>query len=135
MIARVAAGLLVLLSSVVQTMAQSLPAPSTWQNQRGSILTISTIDGSGQFAGKYENRAAGFPCQDTYDMEGAVTGSQVSFVVVWKNANPKNNCNSVTAWRGTLAGNKLSTSWQLAYGNPKSGKIEIKQGRDYFTKQ
>jgi hypothetical protein len=134
MIARTAMGLLVMLASAVQSTAQSLPSPSTWQNRRGSILTVSAINGGGQFSGKYENRAAGYPCQDTYDMHGSIAGSQVTFVVLWKNDKP-GGCDSVTAWRGTVTGNKLSTSWQLGYGNPGTGKIEIKRDRDYFTKQ
>ncbi len=35
--------------------AQTLPAPSTWKNARGSVLTISGVDSEGKVTGTFVN--------------------------------------------------------------------------------
>jgi hypothetical protein len=125
---------LVLIIGTASASGQSLPAPSTWKNQRGSILTITTMDGSGNFVGSYDNEAPGYPCHDTFDMKGKASGTAVTFAVVWKNSRGS-DCGSVTAWRGRIIGSVISTRWKLAYGNPTTGQVQLKTGRDSFSKQ
>jgi hypothetical protein len=112
-----------------------LPAPSTWKNQRGSILTIDSIDAFGKFKGTYENKAQGYPCQNTYDMNGVVKRSRLGFVVVWKGDGGKEDCRSLTVWRGSIRGNTISTRWTIAYGNADKEKVELTHGQDAFQKQ
>ena len=138
--AALALALVFLIAGAATAFAQNLTAPSTWKNQRGSIMTISSIAGDGTFKGSYENKAAGYPCQSTYDMNGTVKRHKVSFVVVWKNKQDSDttnqlDCRSLTVWTGHLSGNQISTHWSLAYGNAATGKIDISRGRDMFTKQ
>jgi hypothetical protein len=59
------------------------------------------------------------------------TGSRVRFAVTWKNAT--RNCNSITAWRGTLSGNALRTRWSLSYVDAQ-GQLRTLVGRDTFRK-
>jgi Avidin family len=119
--------------------AQNLPTPSTWVNARGSILTVSSMDGSGKFAGTYVNKASGFGCQNSpYPLSGTNTGNSVNFVVTWNNEstwNQQSNCLSVTAWQGTLAGTTITAQWQLARGNPQTGQLQTLTGQDTFTQQ
>ena len=53
-----------------------IPTNSTWENQRGSTLQITSIDPTtGALRGTYINPAAGFACQGTpYDVIGWVDG-------------------------------------------------------------
>jgi len=119
--------------------AQSLPVPSTWVNQRGSTLAITTMDASGSFTGTYVNRAPGFGCQNSpYPLAGTNAGDSVNFVVTWNNQSAwdkPSNCLSVSAWQGSLRGNAISTRWQLARGNPQTGEIQTSSGEDTFTRQ
>ena len=113
--------------------AQPLPVPSSWQNQRGSTLSISSIDSFGNFRGTYINRASGFGCQNSpYPVVGYTSGSTVNFVVTWNNN--VMNCLSVTAWNGAINGATLTTYWQLGAGNPNNGQVSISYGQDYFQR-
>ena len=116
-----------------QAVGQSLPAPSTWKNQRGSEMKIVSAEAGGKFKGQYVNNAAGFGCQGVpYDLEGQVSGRRISFFVVW--ANPTKSCNSLTSWRGTLSADNISTRWELAYIDRSSGRVKILRGSDRFEK-
>jgi len=134
-----ALSLVVLGLAIAGASAQGLPVPSTWVNQRGSTLTVSTMDGAGNFTGTYVNRAPGFSCQNSpYPLAGTSKGNNVNFVVTWNNQpmwDKPSNCLSVTAWQGTLSGNTISTQWQLARGNPETGQVQLSGGQDTFTKQ
>src|ERR1044071_108294 len=117
--------------TVGQAAAQSFPIPSTWTNQRGSQLVVWS-GGGGSFSGQYINNAAGFSCQGPFDMSGVSSGSVVTFVVTWKSKTQ--NCNSVTVWRGTVAGTVLKTQWQLGFADAPSGTIKISKGADTFSR-
>jgi hypothetical protein len=110
----------VLLASQTFAAADPLPAPSFWQNQRGSTLQIFS---AGQVSGIFVNNAAGFQCKGIpYPVTGTSTASAVVFTVVFA------QCNSQTTWRGTVRGNTMPTSWVLTY---PGGKM---RGKDLFTR-
>ncbi len=109
--------------------AQSIPAGSVWQNQRGSLFQINTVSANGLLTGFYVNKAAGYQCQNYgYPMTGWVVGTSVSFSVNWNNGVV--NCNSTTGWTGYVSGNTLVTKWNLS----ASGSTTILSGADTFTR-
>jgi hypothetical protein len=111
---------IVLLASQVLAAADPLPAPSFWQNQRGSTLEIFS---AGNISGIFINRAPGFQCQNIpYPVTGTSTSSTVVFTVNFF------QCNSQTTWRGTVRGNKMPTRWVLTY---PGGTMH---GTDLFTR-
>ncbi|HEV1999332.1 MAG TPA: avidin/streptavidin family protein [Xanthobacteraceae bacterium] len=119
------------LAACTAAAAQGLPASSTWKNERGSELTVTTVDATGKFSGTYVNRAAGFGCQDEpFDVSGHAWSRRVVFSVVWKNANQ--DCRSITTWAGFVRKAALSTTWQLARVDPKTGRIKVRWGRARF---
>jgi Avidin family len=96
--------------------AQGLPAPSVWQNQRGSFLFIQTADPVAGLTGWYINEAQGFQCQGVpYQVVGQVTPG-IQFTVNFA------QCNTVTVWNGQLNGPVLNTTWVLNYpGGTQTG--------------
>lgn len=108
--------------------AQTVSAPSSWTNQRGSVLTILFIDSAGNFQGSYVNNAAGTQCKGfPYGAQGNVRGAQVKFVVTFT------PCNTVTVWKGWTSGAVLNTHFEAAY--PNNGRVEIWRGSDNFIRQ
>ena len=113
-------------------LAQGMPVPSTWQNQRNSILTVTSAGPNGQFSGRFVNNAPDFPqCRgQPYAMNGQPIsgGGMIMFVVTFP------PCNSVTAWRAVfVSANQMETIWQLAYPNP-TGTLTIQKGADAFRR-
>jgi hypothetical protein len=82
----------------------------------------------GSFFGNFTNNAQGFQCRDTYAMSGRTTGSQVVFVVDFKNF--RSDCKTVTTWRGNLSGNAIPTRWVLVYSG--GSRPQIFRGSDRF---
>lgn len=113
--------------------AQSIPAPSTWKNQRGSEMTIKSVDPANVFTGEFVNNAPDFECRGTpgFDVKGSLINGRLVFAVVWKNAT--RNCNSITAWRGRLQGNTMNTTWILVYAD-RNGRVQTRTGRDTFQR-
>jgi Avidin family len=110
----------VLLASQTLAAADPLPAPSFWQNQRGSTLEIFS---AGNVSGVFINRASGFQCQNIpYPVTGTSTASTVVFTVNFV------QCNSQTTWRGSVRGIKMFTQWVLTY---PGGKM---RGKDRFMR-
>src|SRR3954464_13847133 len=96
--------------------AQSLPAPSTWMDDKGSVLTISQLDGTtGEFTGNFINNAPDTACKGApgYDISGTEKGDETSFFVTFKNQT--DDCHTITLWSGKVAGDTLSTTWELIY--------------------
>jgi Avidin family len=109
--------------------AQGLPALSTWKNQRGSVLTVVSVDSTGAIHGLYTNNAPGTQCLGVpFGVDGKVVGNAVAFAV---NFVP---CNTVTVWRGVLTGTTLDTRFEAAYPG-SGGHVEIWRGKDTFTRQ
>jgi hypothetical protein len=113
---RIVTALLFLVATTVGTLAQSLPVPSFWQNQRGSYMKLYSMDAQGHFIGVYMNNAEGFKCRYSpfnppYQVTGKAHGAKVRFTVVWDNG--VQNCNSTTVWHGLLNGKTLATVWIL----------------------
>jgi hypothetical protein len=133
MLFRFLPGTLLVIITVAGANAQNLQVPSTWINQQNSVLVITSIDSKGHFRETYENRNVGSPCEDLFDMKGAVVGNQVNFVVVWKNATVE--CGSVTAWKGMLPSTQIRSDWELAHGNEDTGLIVTQTGSDTFVRQ
>ncbi len=109
--------------------AQTLPAPSTWKNARGSVLTISGVDSEGKVTGTFVNNAPGTQCIGRpYEATGKVSAGRVRLAVVFT------ECRTVTVWRGRVAGTQFPTRFEAAYPT-QNGRIEIWRGRDNFVKQ
>jgi hypothetical protein len=135
MVAMARPALLALLAFALTTAAataQDVRAGSSWKNRRGSVLTIATIDARGTFKGTFENKAAGFGCQDKFDAAGTVVKTQVVFQVTFKN--DKQDCHMVTIWRGSVKGSRLSLRWDLAHANAKTGRLRFYRGIDIFNR-
>jgi hypothetical protein len=115
--------------------AQTIPANSIWENQRGSMLKITSIDGTtGALVGEYVNQAAGFACKGTpYPVTGWVEGEKIGFSVRWKNATA--DCKSITSWTGYLEKGLLVTDWDLAYTDSSLGHATNMRGSDIFHKK
>jgi hypothetical protein len=116
------------LSSVA--LAQGLPAPSIWTNQRSSVLSITSVDAGGKITGTFVNNAAGTDCvgKPEHDVAGKLSGSSVVLVVTFT------KCNTVTVWRGKISGSKISAPFEAAYPDA-TGRLKIWKGTDTFTKQ
>jgi hypothetical protein len=108
-------------------------APSTWVNDKGSVMSIQTLDtSSSKFAGTYVNKATGFYCQgQPYEMEGSFKANKVDFYVNWKSGTAP-NCKTITIWNGRIAGNKITTRWKLYYVGTDWSFHKL-TGRDVFT--
>mgnify|MGYP006099868329 CR=1 FL=1 len=110
--------------------AHSIPTPSAWDNQSGSILTINSISSTGLITGTYTNSASGYGCQNiAYPVTGWAYGTAISFNAIWQNASE--SCNSITAWTGFLYQEKISTLWSLTI-NGSSSTAQIIRGNDTF---
>jgi hypothetical protein len=130
---RIVAALIFVIVTSSVALADGLPIPSYWLNQRGSEMKLFSSDAQGNFGGVFINHAAGFACQNTpYDLGGHIWGDRVKFVVVWKNFAA--DCHSKTIWRGWLIGNTLHTRWVLISDNP-DGTITKLHGFDVFQLQ
>ncbi|WP_333923329.1 avidin/streptavidin family protein [Bradyrhizobium sp. CCBAU 21362] len=123
-------GLLLLVQSLLfsaEAMAQGLPAPSYWKNERGSELYIWSAN-SGTIQGIFTNHAQGFACQGIpYPASGSLSPTGLYFVVTFS------QCNSFTRWVGKIKGSQIPTSWTLLYVD-KKGKLSRLKGADIFTR-
>lgn len=131
----VALALMVAILSLSQAKAQSISAPSTWVNQRGSVLKIDAYDAAKRtITGSYYNHAPGFKCQGEppFPLAGNVRGNRIRFSVAWKDAT--RDCNSRTDWRGVFNDRLITTKWLLYYTDASTGKPAIMRGRDQFSR-
>jgi hypothetical protein len=127
---------LILVSVTGVAAAQNtISAPSTWVNQNGSVLTIDSIDGDGSFKGHFVNKKQGTYCLNvSYLAEGKVKDGAIWFAVTFADAvDYKNDCYTVTQWRGAASEKAFDTTWSLAYAG-SSGLIVI-GGSDKFDLQ
>ncbi|WP_456640504.1 avidin/streptavidin family protein [Bradyrhizobium sp. USDA 10063] len=125
-----------LLFAVVSLPAHAqLSAPSIWVNQRGSVLSIQTLDAlTGNFTGTYVNNAAGFSCRgQPYAMAGKVATSKIDFYVNWTSPTAP-NCRTITIWNGRIAGDTIPTRWKLYYVG-SDWNFHRMIGGDLFTKR
>jgi hypothetical protein len=125
-----------LAAGTVNALAQNpVAAPSTWKNQRGSILTIQTIAGNGEFQGTFVNKAQNTVClDDTYLVEGVINADKIHFEVAFADRQDSSkNCLTVTEWRGTVSANTMDTTFSLAYPGPDG--LTLIGGCDKFDLQ
>ena len=100
--------------------ADLLPAPSTWQNQRGSTLQITSVNG-GVVRGFFTNQAPGYKCQGIrYPANGTTSMTTTTFRVNFT------ACQTVTTWLGTVAWYGFPTTWLLRHGG------QTQTGADFF---
>lgn len=129
MFRRIALASLLSLTSAASVVAQSIPTPSTWVNQRNSVLTIDSIDDKGKIIGKFVNNAPDTECKGaSFDLSGKQKGGSIIVAVVFT------PCKTVTVWKGKITGSTFKTRFRAAYPNDK-GEIVIWRGTDVFTKQ
>jgi hypothetical protein len=117
-------------SSSIQAGAPA--ANTTWKNQRGSILQITSVDATGVITGKYTNNADGYQCKGVpYDIVGHDLTTGFFFGVSFPLP-----CNTIVSWRaGALQGNMFTSTWALSTIDPDTGVIETVSGGDTFTQQ
>ncbi|MDD1522402.1 MULTISPECIES: avidin/streptavidin family protein [Bradyrhizobium] len=96
--------------------SRAVASPSKWVNQRGSLLSIQTLDAStGNFAGTYVNNATEVSCQgQPYLVAGVVTANRIAFYVNWT-APAAPNCATITIWNGRVADKNIPTAGTLFY--------------------
>jgi hypothetical protein len=105
--------------------------PSSWVNQDGSTLSITSVDSTGQITGIYINGAAGYNCQNiVYPVTGWIYGTAITFDTKWESS--IESCNSITSWAGFLYQGEISTFWNLTL-NGSTSTSQIIQGKDTFT--
>ena len=124
-----------LVAMLVPALAYAQVAPgSAWENNRGSILTITNVDADGRFEGEYVNNAAGFGCQGSpYPVVGWINDNSIGWAVNWKNTSE--DCKSVTSWGGAiLSPTLIETIWSLGYTSTNHGP-RVMTGSDYFSKK
>ncbi|WP_240543286.1 avidin/streptavidin family protein [Bradyrhizobium canariense] len=110
-----------------EVLAQGLPAPSYWKNERGSELFIWSAS-SGTIQGTFTNHAQGFACQGIpYPASGAVGPTGLYFVVTFA------QCNSFTRWVAKPNGSQMAASWTLFYVDTH-GKPSKLKGADIFKR-
>lgn len=125
---RICFGAFLTLALTATAWAQSLPAGSVWQNQRGSEMTVTESDTAG-FKGTFVNNADGFECKGApMPMSGKALSKGLFFTVTFA------PCATISVWHGKLNGDNLPTRWQLEYVNPKDGSFATMRGRDYFKR-
>jgi hypothetical protein len=109
-------------------LADTLPAPSSWKNQRGSVLNITSVDASGSIQGDFTNNADGFDCKGiSYPVSGKTGSRGLWFVVTFA------KCDSFTIWRGHVKGSQMSTKWTLFYVTDKGLPAKL-SGSDTYNK-
>lgn len=92
-------GVLIFIAGGSLAWAQNLPAPSTWVNQRNSVLSITSVDSDMKIHGNYINNATGTECIGTpFDVSGKINRNSVRFAVNFT------GCDTVTVWRGRIIG-------------------------------
>ena len=110
----------------------SIPAPSIWENQGGSTLTIDFISNTGLITGTYINRESDYACRNIpYPVTGWAYGTAISFATIWKSTLA--SCNSITAWTGFLYKGQISSLWSLTI-NGTSSASQIIRGNDTFER-
>jgi hypothetical protein len=126
--------LMIIAISTTQVWAEDLPVPSSWKNQRGSIVTFASKTATGELTGTFKNQFSQFPqCLDTFDLAGTTSGDQVKFVSTMKNQAV--DCHDLVAWTGTLSNDTLKTAVELAEANPATGTIAKFSSQDVFARQ
>ena len=118
---RLPLSLIVLVGLHATALADPLPAPSFWQNNRGSQLQIVSVNANGVVRGFFTNYAEGYHCKGIrYPAIGrtspAVTIFTVNFV----------KCRSVTTWTGTVQGGFMPSAWVLRHNG------QTQTGSDFF---
>lgn len=117
---RLAVAIALALAFQGRAIADLLPAPSTWQNQRGSTLQITSVNG-GIVRGVFTNHASGFQCQGIpYPANGTTNMTMTTFRVNFA------ACQTVTTWEGTVAWYGFPTTWLLRH------RGQIQTGSDFF---
>ena len=110
----------------------SIPAPSIWENQGGSTLTIDFISNTGLITGTYINRESDYACRNIpYPVTGWAYGTAISFATIWQSTLA--SCNSITAWTGFLYKGQISSLWSLTI-NGTSSASQIIRGNDTFER-
>jgi len=110
----------------------SIPAPSIWENQGGSTLTIDFISNTGLITGTYINRESDYACRNIpYPVTGWAYGTAITFATIWQSTLA--SCNSTTAWTGFLYKGQISSLWSLTI-NGTSSASQIIRGNDTFER-
>jgi hypothetical protein len=91
-----------------QTLAfAQLPGPSTWTNQHGSVLKVTSLS-RGTFRGSFINRNPDIGCVGIpYPVTGTNFGVQITFTMNFV------KCGAVVKWQGNVSGFGMSTQWVM----------------------
>lgn len=112
--------------------AQSLAAGTKWVSERGSELTITSIDSAtGALTGSYLTLAP-IPCKDIpHPVAGYVAADRIVFSVHWRSA--KIDCQAATALSGILADGVIAMDWETVFFNPQQSKSVRAKGSDVYS--
>jgi Avidin family len=112
--------------------AQTLAAGTKWVNERGSELTITSIDtATGALTGSYFTMAP-FPCKEIpHPVAGYVAADRIVFSVNWRSA--KIDCQAATALSGILENGAIAMDWETIFFNPQQSKSVRGKGSDVYS--
>ncbi len=120
---------LTLIPSAFAQDASPFASGSSWRNELGSVMTITSLGPApGQFTDTYVS-AVGCEAGTTFPLSGWANGSAMTFSVDWGS-----NCSSVTAWTGQYvqASDSINTLWYLATNDV--GWSGLLAGNDQFVR-
>jgi hypothetical protein len=122
-----------LAGSISNASAQGIPASSTWKNQRGSILEITSVDSStGVITGKFTNNAPNTLCIGTpYD----IVGHTLKNGGVFFGSHSHHPATPSLHGGGQSLERASRRLWALSVIDDESGAIETVSGADTFTQQ
>jgi hypothetical protein len=103
-----------------QTLAfAQLYSPSTWTNQRGSVLKVTSLR-LGTFRGVFINKNPDIGCLGIpYPVTGTTFGPQITFTVNFA------KCKTVVKWQGDVSGLGMSTPWQMQRGGTTTWGFDV----------
>jgi hypothetical protein len=101
-------------------LAQTIPAPSVWTNERGSVLTIESIDDTGVVRGHFLMHAPLFPACDgkTFGVTGYKMHDSTVFASLWVRL-----CDRNLTWNVAKVDDKaMVATWTIIpLDNPQMG--------------
>lgn len=126
--AAVTASVAILSSGALAQQSDVFATGDEWTNELGSVLTIDTVEPSGDFTGTYVS-AVGCDAGTEFPVMGTIQGVAITFSVNWGSA-----CASVTAWTGAYdaSDDAIQTLWYLALDEATWNGVLA--GADTFTR-
>jgi hypothetical protein len=123
------AGIVLLIMTMVVALAQTIPAPSVWTNEQGSVLTIEAVGDTGVVKGHFLLHAPLFPACDgkTSGVSGVIMHGSTVFAALLVRF-----CNYDLTWNVTKIDDKaMVATWIII---PLDHSRTLGGGVDIFTR-